>query len=330
MRSSAQGRAGVSGASELSPGRARSLVRTLLSEYDTLWALFILCFVSALLSDRFLTLKNIYNILLQASAVGTAAAGVTFVIITGGIDLSIGSVFALTGIVLARYEDYPPAAVIAGVLLLGAFWGLVNGTLVSRFRMPSFVTTFGTANVIAACAYILCGGLPLHITSPVYRFLGSGKFLGLIPMPIIIYAAALLLCNLILSRTVLGTYVYAMGGNQQASYLSGINVPVFRNLVWVFEGAVVALGGIIYAVRLYNADPGIGPGITLDAIASVVIGGTPFEGGYGSIFRTLVGTLIIGVLNNICNILNISPFLQISIKGAVIILAVLITKRRVT
>jgi len=298
--------------------------RRLLRDYGSLLGLLLIGAVLSLLSDRFLTTSNLINVARQVSINAIVAAGMTIVIITGGIDLSVGSTIALAGcaaLLVAR-----PVGDVVGMtvgILVAAGVGFLNGALVAWGRVPPFITTLATMTVVRGAALVLTNGEPIVKTEGAYLWLGQAS-VGPIPVPILLMVATLFGAHWFLSRTRWGTYVYAVGGNAEAARLSGISLAGIQILVYVLGGALAGLAGLVLAARLSSAQPNTGVGFELDAIAAVVLGGTSLMGGEGTIWGTTVGAFIIGILNNGFNLMNVSPFYQLIAKGAVIVLAVLV------
>ena len=298
--------------------------RRLLRDYGSLLGLLLIGAVLGLLSDRFLTTSNLINVARQVSINAIVAAGMTFVIITGGIDLSVGSTIALAG--CAALLVAGPLGDVVGMtagILVAAGVGFLNGALVAWGRVPPFITTLATMTVVRGAALVLTNGEPIVKTEGPYLWLGQAS-VGPIPVPILLMVATLFGAHWFLSRTRWGTYVYAVGGNAEAARLSGISLAGIQILVYVVGGALAGLAGLVLAARLSSAQPNTGVGFELDAIAAVVLGGTSLMGGEGTIWGTTVGAFIIGFLNNGFNLMNVSPFYQLIAKGAVIVLAVLV------
>ncbi len=288
----------------------------------------LLCVALSLLSDRFLTLPNIVNILRQITINGIIAVGMTYVILIAEIDLSVGSVLALTSIVTADMlqKGLPiPLAILIG-LALGALLGAVNGVITAKFRVPSFITTLGMLTSARGAALLYTEGRPITGLPDGFRALGRGEVAG-IPAPVIIATVVFFLGWLILKRTQAGEYIYAIGNNPTAARLVGIPIGRYRTLVFLMGGLLAALAGMILTARLNSAQPTAGVAFELDAIAAVVLGGTSFSGGVGGLGGTLLGALIIGVLDNGLNLLNISSLYEQLVKGAVIALALLIHRK---
>lgn len=293
--------------------------------YGSFFGLIFICVVLGFLSDRFMTLSNITNVARQVSINAILASGMTLVIITGGIDLSVGSLVALTGCSALLAMGLPGSDFIgigAG-LLAGASAGCLSGLLVSYGRVPPFISTLAMLIMARGTALAMTSGQPIVRSSGFYITLGQG-FIGPVPVPICIMVLVLLVCHYILSYTPMGSGIYAIGGNEEAARLSGIKIIWTKVSVYVISGLCSAIAGIVLAGRLASAQPNTGVGFELDAIAAVVLGGTSLMGGKGGIWGTLIGAFIIGVLNNGFNLLNVSPYYQLIAKGAIIIFAVLV------
>ncbi len=292
-------------------------------------ALLILCAILALnpiTKSTFLTPKNIFNVLRQISTNLYIACAMTMVIILGGIDLSVGSIIALSGCIAAggvsRYNLPLFAALILG-LFVGVLIGIFNGLFIAKTTIPAFIVTLATMNIARGLAYVYTGGSPVRVVTKEWQFLGAG-YIGPIPTPVIILVVILIISGFILNTTKLGRYIYAVGGNAEAARFSGINVARVKFLVHMYSGLMAGLSGIVLASRMYSGQPTSGEGAEMDAIAAVVVGGTSMAGGSGTIGGTIIGALIIGILNNGLNLLNVSSFWQYVVKGIVILLAVYI------
>jgi len=308
------------------------------AKFQSLIALIILCFVLSLLSDRFLTLANGWNVMRQVSVNICISVGMTLVILTAGIDLSVGSILALCGAVTASlikngiaieemnlYVGFEPlGAIILGVAL-GFGLGWFNGWTITKFKVPPFVATLAMLTIARGLTMLWTKGFPINGLGDKFAFLGTGWFLG-IPMPVWITAIIVALAALLTKKTKFGRYVYAIGGNERAAKLSGINISKVKMTVYAISGGLAAIGGMIVTSRLDSAQPNAGISYELDAIAAVVIGGTSLSGGKGTIMGAVLGGIIIGVLNNGLVLLNVSPFWQQVVKGLVILLAVVIDK----
>lgn len=292
-------------------------------------ALLVMCIFLAVFpatSDSFLTAKNMFNILRQISTNMLLACGMTMVIILGGIDLSVGSIIALSGVIsagcVARYGLPIPMALLVGVLI-GLVIGSINGGIIAFTTIPPFIVTLATMNVARGLAKVYTGGSPVRVVTKEWQFLGAG-YMGPVPVPVIIMIVVVIISAFIMNRTKMGRHIYAVGGNAQAAVFSGIKVAKVKFFVHAFSGVMAGLAGIILASRMYSGQPTAGEGAEMDAIAAVVVGGTSMSGGSGKIGGTVIGALIIGILNNGLNLLNVNSFWQDVVKGIVILLAVLI------
>lgn len=312
--------------------------RLLIQEYGIFIAFLILVAVLAASNQFFLTPGNISNILLQTSINGVLAIGMTFVILTRGIDLSVGSVVALAGIVSASFVTasasatvpggpYPVIVALAIGILTGVASGAIVGVIVSRFAVPAFVATLGMLSAARGLTLIYGGGRPVPSLTPAFRWIGTGNVLG-IPLPVVILLIVFAASWFVLTRTRFGRYIYAVGGNPHAAKTSGINVGRIRFLVYVISGALSGLAGMILSARTGSALPQAGIAYELDAIAAVVIGGTSLSGGVGRVTGTLIGALIIGVMNNGLDLLGIESYYQQILKGALIVGAVMLDQKR--
>lgn len=285
--------------------------------------------VFAFIAPNFSTEANLMNITRQASVNIVLAAGMTFVILTGGIDLSVGSMLGATAVIALTTSLAPGlgSMAIPFALLAGLAMGIFNGLLVAYAGLPPFIVTLGTYTALRGAAYLLAGGTTVINSNISFEWIGNSYF-GHVPWMVIIAFAVIAVCWFILRRTTLGTHIYAVGGNEQAARLTGIKVAMVLVFVYAASGLLSGLGGVMSASRLYSANGNLGVGYELDAIASVILGGTSFVGGIGTITGTLVGALIIATLNNGMTLMGVSYFWQLVIKGAVIIIAVLIDKYR--
>lgn len=292
-------------------------------------ALLVLAAGLAITSPDFLTLGNLLNVFRQVSINALIAFGMTLVILLGGIDLSVGSILALSSVLTALMISHgidPVAATGLGVLA-GAGMGMVNGLVISKGKVAPFIATLGTMTILRGMALVFSEGRPITgLDSDFFAMLGGGYVAGLIPVPVVIMVVMFGVFWFVLKRTVFGRHVYAVGGNEEAAGLSGIKTGQIKVWVYTLSGAMAATAGMILTSRLNSAQPTAGTGYELDAIAAVVLGGTSLTGGRGWIFGTLVGALLIGILNNGLNLLGVSSFYQQVIKGVVILLAVLLDR----
>ena len=315
-----------------------STIKQNLIKFQSVIALVIMCVALSFLSDRFLTTENSWNVMRQISVNVIISVGMTLVILTGGIDLSVGSILALAGAVTASmlkfgaeltdlnlYIGFTLLGALVGGTLVGTVLGWFNGFTITRFKVPPFVATLAMLTIARGLTMLWTGGFPITGLGDNMAFIGTGWFLG-IPMPVWISAFIVLGAVILTKQTKLGRHIYAVGGNETAAKLSGLKIKKIKIIVYSIAGALAGVGGIIVSSRLDSAQPNAGMGFELDSIAAVVIGGTSLSGGKGTILGTVQGALIIGVLNNGLVLMNVSPFWQQVIKGFVILLAVVIEK----
>ena len=310
-------------------GRQRRLdVRDILSRYGTLIALVLLIVVAAALSPRFLTPVNLMNVLRQVAIVGVLGIGMTFVILTAGIDLSVGACLALSAVLLAGTLESSGSILLAilAALAVGLMVGLANGIGVTFGRVQPFVMTLGMLGIARSFAFLYTGGEPIPVLDMRFLQLGIG-YLWRIPIPTVIFFTILIVAALVLRFTPFGRAVYAIGSNEEAARLSGIPVVRVKIAVYMISGFTAAVGAIMYCSQFASAPAIAGEGYELDAIAAVVVGGTSLFGGQGGVIGTFLGAVIIGILSNILNLTGVSPFAQPLAKGALIILAVWIVGR---
>lgn len=306
--------------------------KDLLVKYRSLIGLILLIAVVSILSPSFLSTKNIFNILRQTSVNAIIAAGMTFVILTGGIDLSVGSILAISGAFCGSLLASGQSIVVAiiAALLVGAVVGFLNGFIIAKGKLQPFIATLATMTILRGLTLVFTDGKPITLGSSElavnFGKIGGGSILG-IPTPAIIMILIFAICAYILSNTKIGRYTYALGSNEEATKLSGLNTDKIKIWVYTISGILSAIAGIIITSRLYSAGPSAGTGYELDAIAAVVLGGTKLAGGKGKIGATIIGALIIGVLSNALNILDVSSYYQMMVKGVVILIAVLLDRK---
>jgi ribose transport system permease protein len=309
-----------------------------IKKFQSLIALVVLCIVLSILSDKFFTANNGLNVLRQIAVNICIATGMTLVVLTAGIDLSVGSILALCGAITAgllkngieiplinTFVGFTLFGSIIAGLVIGFLLGWFNGLTITKFNVPPFVATLAMLTIARGFTMLYTKGHPISNLGDSFAVIGTGWWLG-IPVPVFIAAFVVLVAVFITQKTKIGRYIYAIGGNEQAAKLSGINIKKVKITVYAIAGALAALGGIIVTSRLDSAQPNAGISYELDAIAAVVIGGTSLSGGKGSVWGTVMGAVIIGVLNNGLVLLNVSPFWQQVVKGSVILLAVIIDK----
>lgn len=295
-------------------------------------ALFVMFVVFSLASPNFFQFSNIVGILLATAVNGVLALGATFIIITGGIDLSVGTVMTLsavmTGVFITRMGLPVPVGILGGVLT-GSLAGLVNGTVVAKMKIPPFVATLGMLYVAKGLSLVISGLKPIYFNdTPIFTEMAMGSVLGAIipgfniPNAVLFLFGLAIVAHLILTKTILGRYTFALGSNEEATRLSGVNADAWKMAVFTLAGAFAGLGGVLIASRLNSAQPALGAGYELDAIAAVVIGGTSLNGGEGTILGTIIGAFIISVLTNGLRILSVPQEWQIVVTGAIVVLAV--------
>lgn len=313
----------------LSFNEKKTDIKGLLLKYKSFIGLVILCLVISFITPRFLTVSNILNILTQVSVNAIIAIGMCFVILTGGIDLSVGSIVAIAGAVAAALVSKGVNVGLAVVitLVIGAVIGLINGITIAKGKIQAFIATLATMTVFRGVTYVFTDGNPISGLESNFTVIGNGRLVG-IPFPVIIILVVVLAAWYVLTQTRYGRYVYAVGGNEDSARLSGINTDKIKSLVYVLSGITAALSGIVVTSRIGSASPNAGMSFELDAIAAVVLGGTSLTGGEGTIIGTIIGAMIIGVLNNGLNLMNVSPFYQSVVKGIVILIAVLMDRKK--
>lgn len=305
----------------------------LLIKYKSLIGLLILVIIVSILSPTFFTVPNLLNVFRQTSINAIIAAGMTFVILTGGIDLSVGSILAFSGAVAASMLASGSSVIVATIVavVIGAVSGFANGIVISKGKLQPFIATLATMTILRGLTLVFTNGKPIAIGTSnnaiSFGKIGGGQVAG-IPTPAIIMVLAFAVCFYILTQTKMGRYVYALGGNEEATKLSGLDTDKIKTYVYTISGILAAIAGVIVTARLYSAQPTAGSGYELDAIAAVVLGGTSLSGGQGTIIGTVIGALIIGILNNALNILDVSSYYQMIVKGIVILIAVLLDRKR--
>lgn len=320
-------------------------VRYFWREYNLYVVLAALVAISAFLSDDFLTVRNISNLLLRCSFNGLISLGMTFVILVAGIDLSVGALFAFAGVFLSTmlhgaFFKFMPGvnqafeaggalnpilplwSMILLTLLAGAFFGLINGLLVTKAKMQAFAATLGTMVAVRGLAFTYTGGFPIPEVTAGVQWMGNGE-IGGIPVPVLFWLGAAVICHVVLRFTVFGQSVYAVGAGERAALMSGLKVDWVKIRAYIISGLLAALAGILMIGRMNAAEPREGAGYELDAIAAAVIGGTLLSGGKGSILGTVAGVVILGLIANILNLINVPPYPQQVAKGIIILVAVL-------
>jgi len=309
------------------------LQKETVSKYKYVIGLILFSIIISIMNPRFLTLSNLLNVLRQTSINSIIAAWMTFVILTGGIDLSVGSILAIAGAIAASMlaGGVNAVLVILVALAIGALIGAFNGLVISKGKVQPFITTLATMTIIRGYTLVYTQGKPISTgyekNAEIFAKVGEGYLLG-IPVPIYLIIAVFAISFYILKYTRLGRYIYALGGNEDATFLSGINTNKIKIYVYTISGIFSALAGLIITSRLSSAQPQAGSGYELDAIAAVVLGGTSSAGGTGGVIGTIVGALIIGILNNALNLMDVSSYYQLLVKGSVILVAVLLDRKQ--
>ena len=301
-----------------------------MSELTTLIALIGLMMVITFINPNFLTANNLLNLLLQVTANGFIAFGMTFVILTGGIDLSVGSILALSSALTAGLiaAGIPVPFAILLAVCMGGIFGMLNGLLVAYGKLAPFIVTLASMTIFRGATLVFTNGNPLTqglSDSFLFQFLGQGYVVG-IPFPVILMFLVFIILYVVLHKTAFGKSVYALGGNEKAAYISGVKLSKVKIIIYTISGIMASVSGLIITSRLSSAQPTAGTSYEMDAIAAVVLGGTSLSGGKGRILGTLIGALIIGVLNNGLNIIGVSAFWQQVVKGVVILIAVLLDR----
>ncbi len=290
-------------------------------------ALIVMCILLSFISPAFAKSRNIMNVLQQVATNGMIACGMTYVILLGGIDLSVGSVVALSGVLsmwlMANKGVSLAVALLIGVLI-GVLVGIINGMFITRLEMPPFIVTLAMMNIARGLALIMTSGKPIYVQDQRLMVIGNGKVFNIFPVQAVYMLLVFALLFILLNYTKYGRHLYATGGNIEAARFSGINVNRVRLLAYIFCGTVAGFVGVLTSARLYSALPTMGEGAEMDAIAAVVLGGTMMSGGSGTLGGTLIGALIIGVMNNGLNLMGVNSYWQDVVKGIIIILAIIL------
>jgi len=298
-------------------------------EIGALVAFVIICVVLSIVSQYFLTFSNIINLARQVAVVSIVGVGITMVIISGGIDLSVGSMVSFTGVLVAGFlvnQHAPPPLAVLMVLLIGCLLGIINGALITFFHIPPIIATLSTMIAYKGAALVYNNGYAIPL---IMKFMTLGRgVVGPIPVPTLIMLGVYVVGYVVLRYTMLGRIVYGLGGNEEAIHLAGIPIRKYRLIIYMISGLTAALAGVVLASRLSSGHPFAGDGIELDAIAAAVLGGTNIFGGVGNVWGTIIGALILGVINNGLNLLNVSPYIQYIVKGAILAFAVAVNSMK--
>lgn len=307
--------------------------KKIINKLRPLIGLIVFSIIISIMSPRFLTSSNLLNVFRQTSINAIIAAGMTFVILTSGIDLSVGSTLGFSGAVAARLLDSGQNVFITiGIaILIGALAGIFNGLIITKGKVQPFIATLGTMILLRGATLVFTDGRPIAVAgehiSNFFKMLGPGRILG-VPVPVIIMIIIFALCYYILTQTSFGRHIYAVGGNEEAARLSGVNTDRVKIMAYTISGILAAVAGIIMTSRLSSAQPTAGDGYELDAVAAVVLGGTSLTGGQGSVLGTIIGALIIGILNNALNLMDVQSYYQMIAKAIVIFVAVLLDRKK--
>lgn len=297
-------------------------IKTILKQHGLLISFVILVLAVALFTPNFLTATNLINVLRQSAIIGLIAIGSTFVITGGGFDISVGSTLALCAALVLGFQQWMPwQLAVPLVIAIGGLIGFVNGWLTAKIGIVAIITTLGTMTILRGLTYIYTGGYPIVGQSESFRVLGSG-YIGPVPVPVFIFLLMVVVWQFVLKKTKLGRYTCAVGGNKESARLSGVPVDYYQIMTFVVGGIMAAMAAIIYASRLNSATPLAGQGYELDAIAATVIGGTSVAGGRGTVVGTLIGVLLLTIVNNMFNLLGVAVYIQYVIKGVIILTVV--------
>ncbi|MDF2889379.1 MAG: inner-rane translocator [Lacrimispora sp.] len=296
--------------------------------YRSVLILLIICLFAAFLSKSFLTISNLFNVFKQVTVAGIIGCGMTFVILTGGIDLSVGSILGLSGVVASGVLASTGNTFLAvtTAVAIGTVCGAANGFFISQCGIPPFIATLGTMTLLRGCVLIYTKGSPIPVKSEVYKFIGKGSVIG-VPVPVIILILLFLAAHYILTQTRFGRSIYALGGNREAARLSGISVKRTEWIAYIMNGFLSGIAAVVLTARLGSAQSTSGQGIEMDAIAAVILGGTSLSGGTGFVLPTVVGAMIMGIIDNILTLMNVNPHATSIVKGSVVLIAVLVDKK---
>lgn len=310
-----------------------SVKRIIKNNKGILVVLAILFILISIVSPVFLSVQNLITLLQQVAINVIIALGMTLVIILGGIDLSVGSIVALSGTLCVGLVENFNLNIILAVLLsivIGTLIGLINGKIITKFKLPAFIVTLATMNIARGAAYLYSGGRSLRSTNEIFSSIGNTRLFGVLPISILYMFVLVAIFSVLLSKTKFGTYVYAIGGNRQAASFSGIQNEKVETIVYVLSGFLAALAGVVLASRMYSGQPSVGQGYEMNAIAACVLGGVSMSGGQGKISGTFFGAIVIGIVSNGLNLVGISSFWQLVIMGIIILLAVIVDAKRDT
>lgn len=293
--------------------------------------LVLLCVIVSIATSKFLKPNNLISVLRQISINAYIALGMTLIIILGHIDLSVGAIVAMSGTLTVGFivtQGLPiPVAILLGILL-GMLAGLISGMIVTYFRVPAFIITMAMMNVCSGVAYVYSGGQATRINDDFFSAIGTGYLFNTIPLPVVYMIILIIVISFLLGKTKFGTYIYAIGGNREAARLSGVPIKKVEIAVFTISGVLSAFAGLVLCSRMYSGQPSVGSGYELDAIAACVLGGTSMSGGKGRISGTIFGAMVIGVISNGLNLIGVSSYWQLIVKGLIIACAVLLDSQK--
>ena len=293
--------------------------------------LVLLCVIVSIATSKFLKPNNLISVLRQISINAYIALGMTLIIILGHIDLSVGAIVAMSGTLTVGFivtQGLPiPVAILLGILL-GMAAGLISGMIVTYFRVPAFIITMAMMNVCSGVAYVYSGGQATRINNDFFSAIGTGYLFNTIPLPVVYMIILIIVISFLLGKTKFGTYIYAIGGNREAARLSGVPIKKVEIAVFTISGVLSAFAGLVLCSRMYSGQPSVGSGYELDAIAACVLGGTSMSGGKGRISGTIFGAMVIGIISNGLNLIGVSSYWQLIVKGLIIACAVLLDSQK--
>ncbi|MFC2615642.1 MAG: ABC transporter permease [Treponema sp.] len=309
----------------------RGMFATLKNNAGILVVLLFLCILLTFLTDKFFTANNILSVLRQISINMYIAIGMSLVIILGGIDLSVGKIVAMTGTLTVGFivtQGMPIWAAIILGLLIGTTTGFLSGLFIAKFNVPAFIVTMAMMNITNGVAYVYSGGRSTRIQESFFVNIGTGYLFNVIPLPIVYMLILIIIFSFLLNKTKFGAYIYAIGGNRESARLSGVPIFKVEVLIYTISGFLSAFAGIVLSSRMYSGQPSVGSGYELDAIAACVLGGISMSGGKGLLSGTVIGAMVIGIISNGLNLLGVSSFWQLIVKGIIILIAILIDTQK--
>lgn len=307
------------------------IVNMLRSNVGIIAVLLIMCLIVSLATDKFLTPNNIISVLRQISINTYIALGMTLIIILGHIDLSVGAIVAMSGTLTVGFIVNQGIPIIPAIILgivIGTLAGVISGAIVATFRVPAFIITMAMMNVCQGVAYVYSGGQSTRIKDDFFIAIGTGYLFNVIPLPVVYMIILIIIFSFLLSKTKFGTYVYAIGGNRESARLSGVPIKKVEIIVFTLSALLSAFAGLVLCSRMYSGQPSVGDGYELDAIAACVLGGTSMSGGKGRISGTVFGAMVIGIISNGLNLIGVSSYWQLIVKGLIIAFAVLLDAQK--